>query len=238
MKASKSGGCSVLIGVLVIIWLIVSVTSKCNRKKDYENSSWYIEWQVEKQRQEDSIKHLNELAQSNPEEYNRIMQEHEAQLRQEKMWKFTTEKDEKTNTDNVWATIQSYNEGVVIMPEPLKRKKNFSSTKHVGKSKITIRYMKKYGSEVLVKIPDLPSFKDPSKNYISVWFDSMDNPVKYSYEGSTTKGNVFIKNGKDYINRCKKSTRIKMRIPFENYRHENDAVDFVFEVPEPLVWKH
>ena len=119
------------------------------------------------------------------------------------------------------------------MPEPLKGNKK---KKVVGECYITIRYMKTYGTDVLVKIPDLPAFNEPKLNHIFVWFGSMENPIKYDY---TPQGdNVFLSKSKDFIEHCKKATHIKFKIPFVNYAHNEDEVVFEFEVPEPLVWKY
>lgn len=229
-----------LLGIIIALVLIIFISvevKKCNERRDLENSPYYKEVQEQRKRIEDSIKNLNELAKTNPEEYNRIMQEHEEQLRKGKMWRFSTQKDEKTKTDNVWATIKSINRAIVYMPEPLKKnKKGYSSTKDVGECYITIRYMKQNGTDVLVRIPDLPAFNEPKMNHIFVWFGSMETPIKYDY---TKQGDyVFLKKGKNFIEHCKKVTYIKFKVPFVNYTHKDDEVIFEFEVSEPLVWKY
>ena len=235
-KGSDSGCGVVVVIAIIIIAFIITGIKKCNDRNNYENSSLYKELEAEKQRQEDSINHLKELATTNPDEYNRIIREHEEQLRRDKMWKYTIKQDDKTKSDNVWATIKSKNYCTVKLPESMKQKKRASDYKTFGECYITVRYMKKSGSNVILKIPDITYRNTSTKHYVFVWFDEMKQPLKFDYD-ILSDDNVILKKGKSFIEHCKKATHIRLNIPILLYI-KDEELDYEFEIPEPLVWNY
>lgn len=119
MKDSKGGGCGLLACLVIIIVTIAAMAKTCYEKRELHNSPLYQDLS----RGVDSIKNLRELAHTNPEEYNRIIQEHEEQLREERMWKNTINDGDNT----VRAKTKSANTVTITLPEPLKKhKKGYS----------------------------------------------------------------------------------------------------------------
>ena len=120
-------GCGFIFFVVCLVVMLITVKVKsCNEKKKYENESWYLEMQANRQKYDDSIKNLNELAKTNPDEYNRIIQ-------QGKMWKYVSKKEIEIHGGNVTASIQSKYDGYIHLPEPIKQKNKAPRTKILAK---------------------------------------------------------------------------------------------------------
>ena len=220
-------GCGFMFFVVCVIIMTITIKVKrCNEKKPYENEPWYVERQNKNQKYADSIQKLNELAKSNPNEYNRI-------VLQEKMWKYIPE----SQTDNVSASIKSIYDGYMHLPEPVKHKNRAPRTKNLGKSTITIRHTNANGNEVSIMIPNISQHSNSNKQYILADFDNNGNSIKYNYHLSGN--NIILDNSKNFIERCKEATHISFTIPVIIYTEsQTDDVKFEFEVPTPLVWKY
>lgn len=224
-------GCGAIAFVVMLVGMLITMSVRsCIEKKKYENEPWYQISQAERQKYEDSVKHLNELKKTNPEEYNRI-------ILQEKMWKYIPSKEMESQTGNVSASIQSKNDGYMHLPEPIKHQNRAPRTKILGKSTITIRHTNDNGNEVLIQIPNISQHSNSKRQYILADFDNKGNSIQYNYHLSGN--NIILDDSKNFIERCKKAMNIKFIIPVIIYTEsQTDDVKFEFEVPEPLVWKY
>lgn len=227
MQNNKNIGCVLFAILAVVIGIIPTVIKTCNEKRELHNSPWYQEMQAKK----DSIERLNKLAKTNPEEYNRI-------IRQEKMWKFTTEDNDNT----IFATIKSKNKASISLPQPIKKyKKSFIGTKDYVECYVVIEYIKNKGSDVIVKIAGTKHNLDSDHCYISVKFDNESKYIKYEYDDfASMKDRIILKNSNDFINHCKTATHISLSIPITYTTHvtEKHSLEYEFDIPEPLVWNH
>ncbi len=141
-------------------------------------------------------------------------------------WEESESIDQMTDTKNVWKTIMSDNEF------------DFDFPYQGGSSlKITVRYMQKYGTDVLLTITNgqlLPSEYNVSQ-CISVRFDD-DEPIrfhtKYPSDGDTET--LFIQNTSKFINRAKTAKSIKIQVPV--FQEGNPI--FLFKIAEPLTWEY
>ena len=141
-------------------------------------------------------------------------------------WEESESIDQMTDTKNVWKTIMSDNEF------------DFDFPYQGGSSlKITVRYMQKYGTDVILTITNgqlLPSEYNVSQR-ISVRFDD-DEPIKFHTkhpsDGSTET--LFIQNASKFINRAKTAKSIKIQVPV--FQEGNPI--FTFEIAEPLTWDY
>ena len=139
-------------------------------------------------------------------------------------WKITSEIDEMTDSKSIWASIRSDN--FVNQDFP------YEGDTY---AQITVRYRKKDGYQVLVSIDMGQIFGNQfsGQNYINVRFDQ--NEAKKYYFNEPADGSaetVFLKNQKDFIEKCKKSHDIKMEIPL----FQGGSPLFTFHVDKPLVW--
>ncbi|MBR1594570.1 MAG: hypothetical protein IJ659_07355 [Alloprevotella sp.] len=139
-------------------------------------------------------------------------------------WEIQTEMDEMTDTKNIWASIRSDNYVEQDFPY-----------QGLTYASITVRYMKKYGYDVLIGIDQgqIVGIDVNGSNYITARFDDAA-PRKYLFnnaaDGSTE--HVFLRNAKDFMERCKKATTIKVDIPI----YQAGRPVFTFHVDKPLVW--
>lgn len=141
-----------------------------------------------------------------------------------KTWSFSYDFDEMTDSKNIWASVKSDN---CI-------RQNFPYQGDTY-AKITVRYMKKYGYDVIVEITKGQiQYSYARSNMMMIRFDS-DEPKKYSFNASADHDPtcVFLNNVKDFIKRAKKARTIKIQIPI--YQSGNPI--FTFTVDEPLVWR-
>ena len=141
-----------------------------------------------------------------------------------KVWDFSFEKDPMTSSKNIWARIVSTNE--IDQDAPY-----FSTN-----ASITVRYMKKWGYDVLISISSGQIYGNEysNQNYVMVRFDD-DKPVKYWFNEAAdgSSESVFIKKKNDFIARCKKAKRIKVEVPL----YQGGRPIFEFSVDEPLKWR-
>ncbi len=141
-----------------------------------------------------------------------------------KTWDFTTDIDEMTDSKNIWATLVSDNS--------IKQEFPYDITY----GKITVRYMKKYGYDVLVQITSgqIHGSAYSDDNYVMVRFDK-DKPIKYWFDEPADNSSdcIFIRKKNDFITRCKKAKTIKVEIPL----YQAGRPVFEFHVDEPLKWE-
>jgi hypothetical protein len=139
-------------------------------------------------------------------------------------WDIDTKIDEMTDTKSIWATIHSDN--FINQDFPYEGETY---------AYITVRYMKKYGYDVLIKINQGQIYGASyyGNNYINVRFDQ-NEPKKYYFNESAdgSSETVFLKNHKDFMEKCKTAHDIKIEIPL--YQGGNNL--FTFHVDKPLVW--
>ena len=139
-------------------------------------------------------------------------------------WEIQTKVDEMTDTKNIWASIRSIN----YVEQDFPYQGNTYAT-------ITVRYMKKYGYDVLIGIDrgQIVGIDISGTNYVTARFDD-GTPKKYYFneasDGSTE--HVFLKNAKDFMDRCKKAKDIKVDVPM----YQAGKPVFLFHVDKPLVW--
>lgn len=141
-----------------------------------------------------------------------------------KGWNETTSVDEMTDSENIWKSIYSDNE------------KEFDFPYNGGsRLQITVRYMKKYGSDVILTLTkgQIHCSEYSGTNYVTVRFDEYP-PKKFGVnepaDGSSDY--VFLKNPRGFINAAKKAKSIKVQIPV--YQEGNPT--FLFTVDESLTW--
>ena len=141
------------------------------------------------------------------------------------VWDFLIKKDEMTDSKNIWASITSDNYVTQDFPyEGLTR------------ATITVRYMKKYGYDVLIQISDgqMNGREYYGTNYITARFDE-NSPKKYYFNESADGDSkvVFIRKSSDFIQNCKKAKDIKIDLPL----YKGGRPVFTFHVDEPLTWR-
>lgn len=140
-----------------------------------------------------------------------------------KTWSFSYETDEMTDSKNIWASLKSDN--------VLRQNSPYQGDTY---AKITVRYMKKYGYDVIIEITKGQIiYSHVGGNVLTIRFDS-DEPRSYSFNSSADHDPkcVFLYNVKDFIKRAKKAKTIKLQIPVY---HSGNPI-FTFTVDEPLVW--
>lgn len=142
-----------------------------------------------------------------------------------KTWDFAIDKDPMSDTNNIWASIRS--DDYITQDFPYE-----GSTY----AKITVRYMKKYGYDVIIEITkgQINGRSYYNTDYITARFDD-GKPQKYYFneaaDGSSTI--VFLHRSSDFIKRCKQAKDIKIDIPI----YKGGRPVFSFHVDEPLVWR-
>lgn len=140
-------------------------------------------------------------------------------------WDFSIEKDEMTDTKNIWAKIVSDNHISQSFPY-----------EGYTYATITIRYMKKYGYDAIISISkgQIHGSRYNGDNYITARFDE-GTPKKYTFteaaDGSSEM--VFLVGKSDFIKRCKQAKDIKIEVPL----YQAGRPIFTFHVDEPLVWR-
>ena len=141
------------------------------------------------------------------------------------VWDFTIEKDEMTDSKNIWASITSDN--FISQEFP------YEGLTHAT---IIVRYMKKYGYDVLIKIShgQINGREYYGTNYVTARFDE-GNSKKYYFNESADGDSkvVFIRSHSDFIKNCKKAKTIKIDLPLYKYGRPV----FTFKVDEPLTWR-
>ena len=139
-------------------------------------------------------------------------------------WSIMTEKDEMTDTKNIWASITSDN--YIYQDFPYEG---------MTRAKIIVRYMKKYGYDVLIEISQGQIYGKEynGQNYITARFDEA-SPKRYYFNEAADGSSevVFLNNRSDFMKRCKQAKDIKIDIPI----WQEGRPVFTFHVDEPLVW--
>lgn len=143
-----------------------------------------------------------------------------------KTWKETISEDEMTDSKNIWKEVVSDNE--IEFDFPYNGGSNLT---------ITVRYMKKYGTNVLISLSkgQLLCNDYNGTNYINVRFDS-NPPIKFttSEPSDLDSNTLFISNPKRFIREAKKAKTIKIEVPV----YEEGLPLFTFTLDEPLTWKY
>ena len=140
-------------------------------------------------------------------------------------WKFNIQRDEMTDTKNIWATIESDNYITQNFP--------YEGQTYAS---ITIRYMKKYGYDAIIQITkgQINGSNYYGTDYITARFD--EGSAKKYYFNDAADGSsemVFLRNSSDFIKRCKQAKDIKIDIPL----YQEGRPVFTFHVDEPLTWR-
>lgn len=207
-KGSGNTGCIIAIAIVAILFLIFIVAGLSNKNEMPQQA----EPKVEEEIIVDTVEACdvdNALSEST-----------------KVVWDFTIDKDEMTDSKNIWATIISDNSISQNFP-------------YEGSTfaKITIRYMKKYGYDAIISITkgQIHGNRYNGNNYITARFDD-GTPKKYYFneaaDGSSEM--VFLSSKSDFIKRCKQSKDIKIDIPI----FQAGRPLFTFHIDEPLVWRN
>lgn len=142
-----------------------------------------------------------------------------------KSWNFSFEKDEMTDSRNIWASVSS--DDFIVQDFPYEG---------CTYAKITVRYMRKYGYDVLVTITSgqISGNSYNGDNYIVARFDKKP-PKRYYFSESAdySRDVVFIRNSSDFIKKCKSAKSIKLELPI----YKAGRPVFSFSVDEPLKWR-
>ena len=141
-----------------------------------------------------------------------------------KTWEYSEKEDEMDGGKKRWASLQSDN--YINMDFPYEG--NTYAT-------LCVRYMKKWGTDVYVKIErgQISGNKFNGTNYVRIKFDE-GTPVKYTYEeaGDGSPEIVFLRNPKGFIDKAKKAKKIKVEVPL----FQEGIRVFDFSVDESLTW--
>lgn len=139
-------------------------------------------------------------------------------------WHYESSMDEMTDTKNVWASLKSDNYIEQEFP--------YEGDTY---AKIIVRYMKKYGTDVILEIDkgQIVGIDVNATNFVSAKFDDAE-PRKYYFDNAADMSTeqVFLRNAKDFINRCKSAKVIKIDIPM----FQAGRPVFTFHVDKPLEW--
>ena len=139
-------------------------------------------------------------------------------------WHYESSMDEMTDTKNVWASLKSDN----YIEQEFPYEGDTYAT-------IIIRYMKKYGTDVILEIDrgQIVGIDVNATNFVSAKFDDAE-PRKYYFDNAADMSTeqVFLRNAKDFINRCKSAKVIKVDIPM----FQAGRPVFTFRVDKPLEW--
>ena len=198
---------AVIIAIFVIFFTAITIDKKYNRDKS-----------------------LSQLV-SETQDYNETVEADTiADIRTSKpespknTWEIRTEKDEMTDTKNIWAEIKS--EDFICQDFP------YDGLTYAF---ITVRYMKKYGYDVLIQISQgqIDGRSYYRTDYITARFDE-GAPKRYYFNEAADGSSdvVFLRNKSDFIKKCKQAKNIKIDIPI----YQSGRPVFTFHVDEPLVW--
>lgn len=139
-------------------------------------------------------------------------------------WHYESSMDEMTDTKNVWASLKSDN----YIEQEFPYEGDTYAT-------IIVRYMKKYGTDVILEIDkgQIVGIDVNATNFVSAKFDDAE-PRKYYFDNAADMSTeqVFLRNAKDFINRCKSAKVIKIDIPM----FQAGRPVFTFHVDKPLEW--
>ena len=140
-------------------------------------------------------------------------------------WDFTFEKDQLTDSKNIWASITSDNYITQEFP-------------YNGQTRaiITVRYMKKYGFDVIIQISQgqMNGRQYYGTDYITARFDN-GSAKKYYFNESADGDSkvVFLRKSSEFIKNCKSAKDIVIDLPL----YQGGRPVFNFHVDEPLTWR-
>lgn len=142
-----------------------------------------------------------------------------------KTWSTATETDEMRGTTDIWTYIISDNEV------------NFDFPYNGGsRLRIDVRYMKKYGTDVMLTISkgQFSGSEYNGTNYVTFKFD--DGDLKKYYFNTASDGSadcIFLQKKTELISKLKKAKTIMIEAPF----YDSGNKVFKFNVDEPLTWE-
>ena len=208
-STKKKKGCLkwFLIGAAIIIALIVIVSLFGSEEKTKTNE-----------------KKTESNVENNQEENSDVLNKEATRTIDSVTWHIQTSVDEMTDSENIWATIRSDN---YINQDFPYEGKTYAS--------ITVRYMKQYGYDILINIDrgQIVGSDINGSNFVRVRFDE-EAPKKYYFNNAAdySTETVFLKNAKEFMEKCKHANSIKVEIPL--YDAGNPV--FSFHVDKPLNW--
>ncbi len=141
---------------------------------------------------------------------------------EKKTWSLQTEQDEMDDSKSYWYSLQSDNYANFDFP--------YEGDSYLT---ITVRWMKKYGYDVLLKITDgqMVGNEYNGTNYVRVRFDG-GKVQKFYYDepNDGSSNHVFLRNAQKFIEKCKNAKDIIIEQEF----YQEGVHQFKFHVDEPL----
>lgn len=141
---------------------------------------------------------------------------------EKKTWSLQTEQDEMDDSKSYWYSLQSDNYANFDFP--------YEGDSYLT---ITVRWMKKYGYDVLLEITDgqMVGNEYNGTNYVRVRFDGGKVQKFYYNEPNDGSSNlVFLRNAQKFIEKCKNAKDIIIEQEF----YQEGVHQFKFHVDEPL----
>lgn len=141
---------------------------------------------------------------------------------EKKAWSLQTKQDEMDDSKSYWYSLQSDNYANFDFP--------YEGDSYLT---ITVRWMKKYGYDVLLEITDGQMVGDEynGTNYVRVRFDGGKVQKFYYNEPNDGSSNlVFLRNAQKFIEKCKNAKDIIIEQEF----YQEGVHQFKFHVDEPL----
>ena len=141
---------------------------------------------------------------------------------EKKTWSLQTKQDEMDDSKSYWYSLQSDNYANFDFP--------YEGDSYLT---ITVRWMKKYGYDVLLEITDgqMVGNEYNGTNYVRVRFDGGKVHKFYYNEPNDGSSNlVFLRNAQKFIEKCKNAKDIIIEQEF----YQEGVHQFKFHVDEPL----
>ena len=141
---------------------------------------------------------------------------------EKKTWRLQTKQDEMDDSKSYWYSLQSDNYANFDFP--------YEGDSYLT---ITVRWMKKYGYDVLLEITDgqMVGNEYNGTNYVRVRFDGGKVQKFYYNEPNDGSSNlVFLRNAQKFIEKCKNAKDIIIEQEF----YQEGVHQFKFHVDEPL----
>lgn len=141
---------------------------------------------------------------------------------EKKTWSLQTEQDKMDDSKSYWYSLQSDNYANFDFP--------YEGDSYLT---ITVRWMKKYGYDVLLEITkgQMVGNEYNGTNYVRVRFDGGKVQKFYYNEPNDGSSNlVFLRNAQKFIEKCKNAKDIIIEQEF----YKEGVHQFKFHVDEPL----
>ena len=141
---------------------------------------------------------------------------------EKKTWSLQTKQDEMDDSKSYWYSLQSDNYANFDFP--------YEGDSYLT---ITVRWMKKYGYDVLLEITDgqMVGNEYNGTNYVRVRFDGGKVQKFYYNEPNDGSSNlVFLRNAQKFIEKCKNAKDIIIEQEF----YQEGVHQFKFHVDAPL----